>query len=127
MWVLPVYIASLAAGNAGRKGALSVGDNLQRGFTEHLPIVFDGSLGPWNVTCGKVLVFRRSYRACRTVSCRPDPPSMNWWWGFLAIANALTLLSLLTPLCTGGWRSIYDLLAGTCIIGDWTEKLPISF
>lgn len=43
------------------------------------------------------------------------PPEMNWWWIFSAIANILTLTYLLTPLFTGGQRSIHDLLSGTRI------------
>jgi uncharacterized RDD family membrane protein YckC len=43
------------------------------------------------------------------------PSSMNWWGSFLIIANLLTLLYLLTPLFTGGQRSIHDLLGNTCV------------
>lgn len=48
------------------------------------------------------------------------PPSMNWWWSFLGVADVLTLLYLLTPLFTGGQRSIHDLLDGTCVTRDET-------
>ena len=49
------------------------------------------------------------------------PPSLYWWWSFLVTGDVLTLIYLLTPLFTGGQRSIHDLLAGTCVIDGATK------
>jgi uncharacterized RDD family membrane protein YckC len=54
------------------------------------------------------------------------PPSMSWWWSFLIIADILTFLYLLTPLFTGGKRSIHDLLDGTCVTRDTTRPIRKS-
>jgi uncharacterized RDD family membrane protein YckC len=51
------------------------------------------------------------------------PRSMNWWWSFLVTADVLTFLYLLTPLFTGGQRSIHDLLNATCVTRA-TTKYP---
>ncbi len=48
------------------------------------------------------------------------PSSMEWWWSFLITADVLTLLYLITPLFTGGRRSLYDLIYGTRV--SWSQQ-----
>lgn len=49
------------------------------------------------------------------VSLGAQPAAMGWWWGLLITADVLSLLYLLTPLGTGGARSIHDLVIGTAV------------